>query len=383
MKILLCKTADFGGANYLIERYYQWLKRQGIYAESIIVKDNIWPKEKQFDIAVLPCYVMNDIYALKKKGYTIDRVVLWDMGAGCFQDGYYNPAHTTGIKGILTGFLRREAEKALQCVTDRNALVFTDVIGRYNTYKKDSYTHAEFENENLIPIGIPFETEYQRKERTEVIKACWVGRVAMDFKYIPLMKAMRDLDSYCKSTGVKVVFSIVGTGDAIQQVKSDVKSISYPVEYIEFLEYEKLHDFFVTQDMAFGMGTSALDAAKSGCPAVIVTQIRPHIDPEESYYRWVYESKGYSMGEYPGLDRISHQVMKSFEELMSEFIAQEDIGKKCYEHAKRYDENIVFQKLLDREPPKKIDKSMWKHIRRYYYIKRLTRLYCKIRKMPM
>lgn len=375
MKILCCKTADFGGANYLIERYYQWLKRQGIYAESIIVKDNIWPQEKHFDMVVIPCYAMNDVYALKKKGYTIDRMLLWDMGAGCFQDGYYNPTHTTGIKGMLTGVLRRQAQRALECVTERNALIFTDVIGRYNTYKEERYTYAEFENENLAPIGIPFEAEYQSRKRTESLKVCWVGRVALDFKYIPLIRAMRDLDEYCKRTGAKVVFSVVGTGDALELLKNDVKTISYPVEFIEFVEYGKLHAFFETQDLAFVMGTSALDAARSSCPAVVVTSIRPKIDPEDAYYRWIYESKGYSLSEFPGLDKISHQVMKSFDEIMSEFFSQDDIGKKCFEYAKIYDEDIVFQKLLNRKLPEKIDKALWKHIRKYYYLKRMIRLY--------
>lgn len=374
---MICKAATFGGANYLLDRCYKWLKKQNISVEQSILSEGVLPPKTHYDIAILPSYVMDDIYALRKQGYIIERILTWIMGMGCFQDGYFNPMHNSGIKGFLTKLLSVEAEKALRKISLMNSICFTDVVGRYNTYRKLRYADENFESDNLIPIGIT--VPYQNKCIPEhsFNKLCWVGRVAYDFKYIPLVKVLNDVENYCRTTETSIIFTIVGNGDALQHVKSLSQNLSYHIEFIEFLPYSELDAFFEKQDIAFVMGTSALDAARNYCPAVVVSPVRPGIDREDVKYRWIFESKGYSLGEYPELNIITNQVQKDFDIIVSEYNQCGDIDERCYEYAKMFDEDMAFGKLLQREWPEKIDKGLWRHIKRYYYIKQLMRTYLK------
>ena len=102
MEILICKSDTFGGANYLLDRLYNWLLKNNYHVEQCIFNKGIIPPPKTYNLAILPSYIDDDIYALSRKGIKVERILLWIMGMGCFQDGYYNPAHITGIKGIIT-----------------------------------------------------------------------------------------------------------------------------------------------------------------------------------------------------------------------------------------------------------------------------------------
>ena len=97
IKILIIKTHVFGGANYLLDRFLNWLKKESFQVECRVIADSVMPISKHFELAVLPCYKMDDVYYLRKKGIKIERVLLWDMGMGCFQDGYFNPYNTKGV----------------------------------------------------------------------------------------------------------------------------------------------------------------------------------------------------------------------------------------------------------------------------------------------
>lgn len=377
MRILVCKSATFGGANYLIDRFYMWLIKNCIFTEQAILSESVWPSGKHWDLAVLPSYVMNDVYKLKLHGYTIERIFLWVMGSGCFQDGYYNPIHTRGIKGFFTRIIHRESEKALLKIKKEKCICFTDVVGRYNTFRDELYCNEEYENDNLIPTAVAVPKKYLPK-RGETIRACWLGRVAFDFKYIPLRKVLYDFEEYVNKYGIKMRFTIVGNGDALDSIKEISEGLSYEVCLEDFIPYDALGEFFHEQDIAFAMGTSALDAARNGCASVIVTPVRPDIDVSDMHYRWIFESKGYALGEYPGLDVKTKQVRKSFEQIMKEFETDLSINSECYEYTKKFDEDVAFKKLLDRDWSSVIDWKMWRHIRRYYYLKKILQIYSNI-----
>lgn len=380
IQILICKSDIFGGANYLLDRLYKWLHRNNYEVEQCILTRHLIPEKKNYSIAILPSYIYDDIYVLSRMGIKVDRVLLWIMGMGCFQDGYYNPANTKGIKGFITKIIAKEAESALADITKHRSICFTDVVGRYNTYKDIRYADEKIDNDYLIPIGITTH-KYKKHEKIEgVLKACWVGRVTHDFKFIPLKHILTDLEAYRKTHNLKVCFTVVGDGDAIGDVKHLINGMSYDVKYIPFLKYDDLDDFFMKQDIAFVMGTSALDAARNSCPAVIVTPVREGIDEEKVFYRWIYDSKGYSLGEYPGWDEKTGQVRKNLNNILAEFYSANFISKKCWEYTKQFDENRVFEKLLNCAPLP-MDRGLWKHIKIFYLWRIFIRKYSMLKKI--
>lgn len=379
LRILVIETHKNGGASLLLDRLFLWLENNNYNVDKRIISINLFPNHQEYELAILPCYVFDDILLLKKKGVKVKRILLWDMGMGCFQDGYYNPYNTRGLKGFLTSIIQTEAEKALKIFSESKSLCFTDIVGRYNTYKNLKFIDEQYENHNIIPIGIKVPEFVKKSPNGKYINVCWVGRIAYDFKYIPLLKSIRDLDEYARHNCVNIKFTIVGNGDALSQLKYEVKSVSYDIEFIDEIEYNNLDKFFITQDIAFAMGTSALDAARNSLATVVVTPIRTGIDKPECFYRWIYESKGYSLGEYPGLDSITGQTKMNLCEIMKEFMQDPFINQKCYKYANKFNEDVVFKKIFDRGLPNLIDKKTMKCIIRFSIYKRLINKYIFIK----
>ena len=78
--ILVCKTDTFGGANYLLDRLYRWLLKNNYNVEQCILTKGIIPTKKTYNLAILPSYIDDDVYALSKMGIKVERVLLWIMG---------------------------------------------------------------------------------------------------------------------------------------------------------------------------------------------------------------------------------------------------------------------------------------------------------------
>lgn len=377
LHVLVLKTATLGGANYLIDRFYQWLIKNGIFAQQAIISEGIWPDNKNWDLLIAPSYAIYDAYTLKLHGYKIYNMILWVMGMGCFQDGYYNPMHVRGIKGFINKILQKEAENTLHMLKKGHGICFTDTVGRYHTFREKINCDDNYENYDLIPIAVNIPSMCLT-QRHEILKVCWLGRVDFDFKFIPLKDILINFETYVKHNDARIEFTIVGSGTAVESVKELVKTFSYKVEMIEYIEYEQLDSFFRQQDLTFAMGTSALDAARNGCATVVVTPVRPNIDSPNVKYRWIFESKGYSLGEYPGLDVTTGQIRKDFVQIMNEYLQDMSLDEKCYRYTQEYDEDHVFKKLLNGELAIPIDRKMWIHIRRYYWIKKMLKMYSKV-----
>lgn len=380
MEILICKSDTFGGANYLLDRLYNWLLKNNYHVEQCIFNKGIIPPPKTYNLAILPSYIDDDIYALSRKGIKVERILLWIMGMGCFQDGYYNPAHITGIKGIITKIIAKEAEAALIDITEHRSICFTDVVGRYNTYKDLKFADEKYDSDYLIPIGISTQEYKNRVKEDEIFSACWVGRVSHDFKYIPLRHALLDFNEYCKAHSLNACFTVVGDGDAVDDIKRLTKEMVYESRFIPFVGYDDLDAFFATQDIAFVMGTSALDAARNSCPAVVVTPVREGIDEENVCYRWIFDSKGYSLGEYPGWDKKTNQDRRSLDVILAELDKDKFISRKCWEYTKQFDEERAFKKILECKPLL-MDKKVWRHIKKFYRWRKFVKIYVKVKRV--
>ena len=98
-----------------------------------------------------------------------------------------------------------------------------------------------------------------------------------------------------------------------------------------------------------GMGTASLDAASVGLPSIIVSAAQSFSASELCRYRWLFESKGFSTGEFVELGNEKSQVGHDFEEIIDSYLAGPDeIKKMCVEYVKNFHEEVVFEKLSNK-----------------------------------
>ena len=371
MRIIICKQNLYGGTDKLLERLAMWLIEQRYDVE--ILGDINTIKANKFELAIIPSSQMGDLWRLKKRGIEVERVLVWILGMGAFYESYYNEAQNVGLKKIPIKFLQKEASATLAWLYEHNSIIYTDEVGAYNTYRKEKWDYKQNLDDNLVPIAIEIKKleESKIREKAAEINMAWVGRVSNDFKSIPLQQLIDDINEWTLYNEQKIQLTIVGTGDAVEKIRKKCAEVRFPVQFIEEIDYEKLGDFISKHvDLLVAMGTSALDGAKVGCPTMVITPVREY-DPQNVYYRWIYESKGYSLGEFPGIDIETNQIRKSFSEMLSEYIGKEDQSEKSYEYAKNFEINNVFNKLINRKEPERIDQKMWRHIKFFYNLKKL------------
>lgn len=203
----------------------------------------------------------------------------------------------------------------------------------------------------------------------QTVRIAWVGRVSKDFKAIPIVHLIKDIESYLTHKNLKIELTIVGDGDVIDLIKERASVSSFPISFINNIPYEDLNNYFIDKvDLLIAMGTSALDGAKIGCPTVVITPVRPN-DPERVEYRWIYDSVGYSLGEFPDIDIETGQVRESFDAIMDEYGNRMRISDECFKYAHEFDINTVFSTLLEGKLPGVIDFEMIKHIEAFSKMK--------------
>ena len=376
MDILLCKQGIFGGTDKLLSRLYQWLIENSYSTDRVCVDEVDTDELKDcYDIAILPSSQLGDIDLLADKRIEVKRVLIWIMGMGAFSDSYYNYPPTRLFDRILHMMYAKESKKTLQWLIRNDSIVFTDSVGIYNTYKSVGITIPEEIDDNIFPIAVstPERNVWDlgcSNRKNNIIHIAWVGRVSSDFKEIPLSHLIDDISEYIQSSEVSIELTIIGDGDAVGSIKKKALDTKYKIDFIDSIPYEGLNDYFVNYvDLLIAMGTSALDGAKAGCPTVVITPVRP-TDPNRVAYRWIYDSVGYSLGEYPDLDIETGQRRADFMKIMKEYLYNGLISDRCFEYAQKFSADVVFNKLINRKQPNCIDAQMKDHIRKFQILKK-------------
>lgn len=374
MEILICMQGLFGGTDNLLGRLYGWLKDNNYVVDIYTGNDEKLYLISHYDLAIIPSSQLGDLYLLSKRGISIDRVLIWIMGMGAFADSYYNFPATNFFDKVLKILYENEVKKTLKWLINKNSIIFTDSVGIYNTLKALNVCCEKDIEDHIFPIAIKVPNE---KSWTKVsdrvskkIRLSWIGRVSSDFKEIPLLHLIRDLDSWVYEHNISVELTIVGDGDAIDRVKGISDGVSYPVSFIDNIPYDELNNYVSEYvDLLVAMGTSALDGAKTGCPTIIITPVRK-TDTERVEYRWIYDSRGYSLGEYPDIDIATGQKRCCLSEILQEYISDMYIAEKCFEYVQTFDMDRIFARLSQRDLPGQIDEEMKQHIKRFYKMKK-------------
>lgn len=284
-----------GGTDFLLQRLAAWLIENG-FEEIDLTADQ--PKGCQIDVVILPASSIQHLIKLKKSGIKIKRILIWSLGYGALTGAFYNPNFKNILFGIPKKIFDYVIKKFIANLIQNNAIIFTDEPGLNFDLHGKSLSKINIDK-IIVPIAInKYEPSVIEKKSTDITVG-WVGRISNDFKTLPLEKLISDLNDSEKLSCKISKIIIIGDGDGAQHIEDHLKynnKISY--EIIKNIEPKELHAFIdLNIDILFAMGTSALDGANAGVATVITKPFHSISEEPKDSYRWIYNSKGYSLGE--------------------------------------------------------------------------------------
>lgn len=377
MRILICYQGLMGGTDFLFDRFAMWSKNKDIEIVKLMPGERDGHIEGDFDLVLLSSSQMHYLVMAEKRNARFKKIIIWILGMGTFQESYFNPGRSKGIEKYINKYLLKRANILARKLNDINSLCYTDSVGRDRTLRQIGINAQKQEYGVIVPIAInvPGRVYGKAHENSgDILRIGWVGRVSTDFKLIPILDLINGLD---KEKGKKEL-TIVGAGDGMPEVQEAARRVGYEIHFVDNIPYEILGGYISCNfDILFAMGTSALDGAKVGVPTVVISPVR-NTDTQVVSYRWIHESKGYSLGEYPGETFGPKQIKKTLEQVLAEYYCHRQcLGDKAYAYAKQFDEDIVFPKLLSIMPDD-IDKTIWKEICFFFRLKKIKAFAKKI-----
>ena len=174
----------------------------------------------------------------------------------------------------------------------RNGLVFMDRTNIYNTSYK---LNLEIPNNlKYLPVPIEITKDKKRIDNKKNISVSWVGRVE-GFKYFILKYILEEFSDYCNENKIQINFHLIGDGLKLHQLNSkNFNSNYFKLKNHGNLDYKDLKNFLKNNiDLAFAMGTSALDSANLSIPTVLVDYSFKRI--RNYKFRWIFDTKDFDL----------------------------------------------------------------------------------------
>ncbi|MFA0581958.1 hypothetical protein AB4565_08085 [Vibrio breoganii] len=163
------------------------------------------------------------------------------------------------------------------------------------------------------------------------VRLTWIGRLEKGFKTNILERVLSDAS---KLRG-QVTIQIVGTGEGEEQIRRHSKVCGLEVDYYGSVDENELKTIIKKSDIVFAMGTSAIIAAREIVPTICL-DFSYHKVPQSYRYRWLYESKGLSLGNsFKGND-FPKENTHSFEGVIQCIRGNKgEISRLCYDYVKK------------------------------------------------
>ncbi len=195
-------------------------------------------------------------------------------------------------RGIKLPFL---GKRFLRKLLASDSLIFMDDTGPESLKREYGII---IDDPKFLPIPVPDEKKNiyleEIRDLEQNVNLTYIGR-AVNWKMYPLKKVIED----AAKTNESVTFYIVV--DSIPSFRQFINIDEYQNSRLTFKIYENLRPseirpFLIRHaDLNFGMGTAALHGAAIGIPTILM-DFSTRIFPEDYSYRWLHETKHFSLG---------------------------------------------------------------------------------------
>lgn len=384
--VLLQNVQGIGGTNLLLKKYAKWMHKNKncfVYESTNGIVDEQY-KKINWDLVVLATSEMSTLIKLKMNFINFNKILVWSFGQGSFLEAYLNGKIYSTDYNIIHKIILNRKNALLKYLINKKSIIISDEPG-LNFELKDLKNINIDKNKFIYPIIIDKEDrlyfDTDKDKNNNLIRLTWVGRVDRDFKYMSILRLIQDIEKFIKlNNTIKIKLTIIGKGEVIDNVLEILNKSSVEFNHIPFVEYEKLHTTIVDcTDILFAMGTSALDGAKIGIPTVIIHPLRENQTHYPLYpYRWIFETKGYTMGEMVDRICIPEQIAKNFETIIDDFTSIKDLSTLSYKYVDDFDINIVLTRLWNNMEQEKIDIYGWIMLFELYLLNAMKKLIKKL-----
>lgn len=246
-------------------------------------------------------------------------------------------------------FLKRRFKNIGKLLTqslDLHGLMFMDTE---NCVVPELYYSLDRTKIELLPIPVPFITNrllMDNNFNNEEINLFWIGNIVRQ-KYYSLIRIIDDLKLNLVVNGKKVKLNIIGNGPYLEDIKKYTKDFSKHVYFYDAVSPDIMNELLISKcDILFAMGTSALEGGKLGLPTVLMDILSKN---EANYkYKWLYETKGYSLGKRKA-DKTNQHTFKEILNILKSEELRSSISILNQKYTMAHDIDIVgklfFKKL--------------------------------------
>lgn len=370
MVVLILLQSAEGGTNVLLNRFAEWLINKGF--DVIRQKPGLdWVEAVKCDLVVLPTSEIAS-YESFRKHIECDNVLIWCMGSRALSGAFYSHTSKNKIIKLYGALIGVYVNFFLRSLLSHGAIIFTDEVGFYSEF--NGLGGSRDISELIYPIPISVQNKKNVKRFDNFV---WVGRIDDDFKIYPLLRLVSDFEASRKNGIVAndSILKIIGDGNAVHVLKRHIAVENIEnVELLGSMPHAELKSYIYEHaDLLVGMGTSVLEGASFGVPALIVNPYFSMSDVSYNTYRWIGETKGYSLGEFPNYDHKPAQVKKSFDEALKG-VNINKVADESYRFAKKFDQERVFEKLLKRNPSKPFNSRLLSYFKYVFFINKCKKL---------
>jgi len=253
----------------------------------------------------------------------------------------YMHTHLFGARWLLRTIMwgwRQKMRAFLDTLLTHQAIVFMDAN---NVYTTKEYLESSFLDVNYLPIPVSTSGVKKRLSRVRdwvsepTVRIVWLGRV-VDFKFYILKRTLQSIAAVRGSLAHPIELTIIGDGeyhDALQIVANDLTHVQ--VKFIEQINISELDAFLLENaDLLMAMGTSVLEGARLGIPAILLDM--SYSEVSRNYrFQWLYEREGYTLGDMitnQHLDSHDQSLLQRLNELIQDYDAQ---SERCQQYVNR------------------------------------------------
>jgi hypothetical protein len=245
-----------------------------------------------------------------------------------------HPGFYRAWMSVLQPQLKAAIRDYIEGMIRKNALVFHD---QQIVEQTAEYLGITIDNPICLPAPVRMPVRFAAKGFPKVVIRCgWVGRL-YDFKVHILVHTARRLSAWAKDSGRAIEFCIVGDGDEAWRLDElDIEHDYFRLRRVGVVLNAELASFMAENfDVAFSMGTSALESAALGIPTALLNY---SFDPIVGRYRykWLFDSLPGDIGHKIGPEDLEYGV-DSLTALLDEARADySGLSLRCYEYCRKH-----------------------------------------------